>query len=84
MNVLLVSPVPSHPQSQGNTSRVYQLGRMLQILGATVHFVYVQIEGLTETMCEAMRMCWDRFDTVRLTKEFEAQRSGALPAGRLV
>jgi hypothetical protein len=43
--VLLVSPIPTHPQNQGNSMRI--IGRMLQAAGITVHFLYYQLEGLT-------------------------------------
>lgn len=63
--VLVVSPIPSHPQNQGNSARIYRLGKMFQLAGHPVHFIYLALEGLTAAQALAKRNCWDRFYYVR-------------------
>src|SRR4051794_21237288 len=62
--VLLVSPIATHPQDQGNSSRIRSLGRMLQSAGIIVHFLYYQAEGLTAAQRLEMQACWDHFHPV--------------------
>ena len=64
MRVLLASPIPSHPQDQGNSARIHAFGRMLQSAGIIVHFLYYQMEGLTPPQHAAMAACWDHFHPV--------------------
>lgn len=59
MHVLVVSPIPSHPQFQGNSQRIFRLCRMLQVLGCKVHFLYYTLEGLDATQRAQMEACWD-------------------------
>lgn len=59
--ILIISPIPSHPQNQGNSARIYQLGKMWQQLGYKVHFLYFGLEGLTPTQEVDMKQCWDCF-----------------------
>ena len=40
-HVLIVSPIPSHPQFQGNSARIFRLNRMFQLSGYQVHFISV-------------------------------------------
>jgi hypothetical protein len=62
--ILLVSPTPTHPQNQGNSMRIYAIGRMLQAAGMTVHFLYYQLEGLTAGQKADMEACWDYFHPI--------------------
>jgi glycosyltransferase involved in cell wall biosynthesis len=62
--VLLASPIPTHPQDQGNSARIYSFGRMLQSAGIIVHFLYYQMEGLTPAQRADMEQCWDHFHPV--------------------
>ena len=62
--ILIVSPIPSHPQDQGNSARIYTLARALQAAGFIVHFLYCQNEGLTDAQRQAMTECWDHFHTI--------------------
>ncbi|MDO6691922.1 glycosyltransferase [Aliiglaciecola sp. 3_MG-2023] len=64
-HILIVSPIPSHPQFQGNSARIYRLTRMYQMLGYKVHFVYFGMEGLTPKQEREMRACWDFFHFVQ-------------------
>ena len=52
--ILIVSPTPTHPQDQGNSARIHDLGRALQRAGYLVHLLYYQMEGLTESQARAM------------------------------
>jgi glycosyltransferase involved in cell wall biosynthesis len=60
-HVLIVSPIPSHPQYQGNSARIFRLNRMFQLLGYKLHFVYFGMEGLSSEQEELMRNTWDYF-----------------------
>ena len=60
-HLLVVSPIPSHPQYQGNSARIYRLTRMYQLLGYRVHFIYFGMEGLSQEQASSMRQCWDHF-----------------------
>jgi len=59
MQVLVTSPIPSHPQNHGNRARVYSLCRTLQNRGYKIHFVYGGFEGLEPDQEMAMRNTWD-------------------------
>ena len=59
MQVLVTSPIPSHPQNHGNRARVYSLCRTLQKRGYEIHFVYGGFEGLEPDQEMAMRNTWD-------------------------
>ncbi len=64
MDVLIVSPIPSHPPNQGNSARILALGRAMQSAGLRVHFLYHTMEGLTEAQHRAMAACWDELHIV--------------------
>jgi glycosyltransferase involved in cell wall biosynthesis len=59
MQILITSPIPSHPQNHGNRARVFFLCKLLQARGYKIHFVYGGIEGLTPPQEAAMRAEWD-------------------------
>jgi glycosyltransferase involved in cell wall biosynthesis len=61
---LIVSPIPSHPQFQGNSARIFRLGRSLQALGYQVHFLYYPLEGLSTDQRRQMSETWDFFYTL--------------------
>ena len=63
--VLIVSPIPSHPQFQGNSARIYRLNRMFQLCGYQVHFLYFGMEGLNDTQRRDMENQWDYFHFVQ-------------------
>ena len=64
-HVLIVSPIPSHPQFQGNSARIYRLNRMFQLCGYQVHFLYFGMEGLNEKQQQEMERQWDYFHFVK-------------------
>lgn len=65
--ILMVSPIPSHPQFQGNSARIYRMGRLFQLAGHPVHFVYFGLEGLTPQERKANESCWDAFHYIQPT-----------------
>ncbi|MFT6909094.1 MAG: glycosyltransferase involved in cell wall biosynthesis [Oleiphilaceae bacterium] len=64
-HILVVSPIPSHPQFQGNSARIFRLMKMFQLIGYKVHFVYFGMEGMTEQQQLTMTDCWDFFHYVQ-------------------
>ncbi len=65
MQILVTSPIPSHPQNHGNRARVFSLCRTLQERGYSIHFVYGGLEGLSQEQELAMRNCWEHVYIVR-------------------
>ena len=55
--ILVISPVPSHPQNAGNRARVYSLMRALEDLGEEVHFAHIQE---TPGDISAMKQAWGK------------------------
>lgn len=55
--ILVVSPTPSHPQTQGNRQRIYTLLINLKDLGHEVYFVHIQKDKGDQ---EAMQECWGK------------------------
>jgi glycosyltransferase involved in cell wall biosynthesis len=53
--ILMISPIPTHPQNAGNRSRIYRLLCSLKDLGHEVHFLYVNTEVADE---KGMQRCW--------------------------
>ncbi len=71
--VLVISPVPSHPQNAGNRSRIYNLLMNLQKLGHDVYFLYIHQEIADEYL---MRKTWgDNFYSVPYTDCWQKKRS---------
>lgn len=64
-HVLIVSPIPSHPQFQGNSARIYRLNRMFQLCGYQVHFLYFGMEGLSAEQRREMEQQWDYFHFIQ-------------------
>ena len=63
--ILVVSPMPSHPQNSGSRARVYRLLKNLQSLGHEIHFLncdreygFRHVEKHADV--EAMKNEWDR------------------------
>ena len=64
MRILIISPVASHPQNQGNSARIAAICRQLQSLGHIVHFLYYPLEGLTLNQRQEMSESWDYFHSI--------------------
>jgi Glycosyl transferases group 1 len=75
VRVLIASPIPSHPQHQGNSARIVAIGRLLQSAGMIVHFLYHEMEGLTDLQLREMEECWDFVHTVPCAPR-DSARSG--------
>jgi hypothetical protein len=73
--ILIVSPIPSHPQDQGNSVRIFTLGRLLQSAGAEVHMLYHPLEGLTPAQQAAMTRDWDGLHIVPVARMNLAPRA---------
>ena len=73
-HIIVVSPIPSHPQFQGNSARIFRLTQMYQLAGYKVHFVYFGMEGLSSQQRFDMQDCWDFFYFV------QPQGPAALPS----
>jgi glycosyltransferase involved in cell wall biosynthesis len=73
MDILVISPTPTHPAIQGNRIRIHNVCKALQDRGACIHFLYFPREWggrfLPEEYC-AMRTTWDFFDVVPPSKDF--------------
>src|SRR4030095_13458821 len=77
MRILVVSPVASHPQNQGNSARIHALCKCLQALGYLVHFLYYPMEGLTAGQRAEMTQAWTAFHSIPC----ELQANPAPPGG---
>jgi glycosyltransferase involved in cell wall biosynthesis len=44
-NILMISPVPTHPQNAGNRARIYNLADSIKKLGHKLHFAYINREN---------------------------------------
>lgn len=64
MRILVISPIASHPQNQGNSARIAAVCRQLQSLGHLVHFLYYPLEGLTDAQRQEMSASWDFFHSL--------------------
>jgi hypothetical protein len=63
-HALIVSPIASHPSTQGNAVRIQSLGRRLQQHGFFVHMLHYALEGVGVADQAAMSACWDFVYTV--------------------
>ncbi|WP_009632911.1 glycosyltransferase family 4 protein [Synechocystis sp. PCC 7509] len=65
-DLLVVSPVPSHPQDAGNKKRIYSLFKFLQTKSFKIHYLLYDVHGngytCDESTYDAMSAEWDYFD----------------------
>lgn len=66
MRVLVITPTPTHPATQGNRVRVAQIAGALKAEGAWVEVLYYAIDGYENESIEEMRAAWDVLYTVSL------------------
>lgn len=68
MNILWISPTPSHPQNAGNRAHIYALGSRILAAGhAVTFFLYDQeLRGSSPNAIEAMRGFWSEVIVVPL------------------
>ena len=70
--ILVISPVPSHPQNAGNRARIYNLLLGLKDLDHDVYFAHIE-ETLGDKL--AMQQCWgENFFEIPYTKPKTAER----------
>jgi len=74
--VLYFSPTPSHPQSAGNRSRIFNLAKELQDNGHKIVFVYYTQEGLTKEQSKDMQDQWDEFYVIEKTIHPKVRKEG--------
>jgi glycosyltransferase involved in cell wall biosynthesis len=53
--ILMISPVPSHPQTAGNRARIYNLALAARELGHELYFAHIEREPADTA---AMKECW--------------------------
>ena len=53
--ILVISPVPTHPPTAGNQTRIYELTRLLRKLGHVVYFMHIEQET---SDADLMRAHW--------------------------
>jgi glycosyltransferase involved in cell wall biosynthesis len=73
LEVLVVSPTPSHPRDHGNRKRIYEVCHALKSRGAAIHFVHYPAEHdwrheRHESAEAAMRAEWDSYQLAPLTR----------------
>lgn len=78
MDILVISPTPSHPSTAGNRARIRSMLEGLRAMGHHVHFCYVGREGADPDGLAAMRDGWDEFTFVPYDRSRER---GTLPEG---
>ena len=76
MNILIFSPVLSHPQHEGNRKRIFTFTKHLQSLGHTIHFVYFTQSGLNRKSFELMLNEWDTLTIINKTKSPRVSSTG--------
>ena len=76
MNILIFSPVRSHPQNEGNGKRIFTLTKYLQKLGHTIHFVYFTQSGLDKKSFDAMQNEWDSLTIIHKTNSIRKSTEG--------
>ena len=65
-NILVISPVATHPPTAGNQTRIYELTRLLKRLGHVVDFMHIEREASDVSL---MRAEWkERYLRVPYTK----------------
>jgi polysaccharide biosynthesis protein PslH len=61
---LVVTPVATHPTTQGNSARIVALCTALRTLGHQVHLLYFALEGITPAQHLEMALAWDGLDVL--------------------
>jgi glycosyltransferase involved in cell wall biosynthesis len=78
--ILVISPIPTHPQIAGNRTRIHRLLASLKEMGHHVHFLYVNTES-DRVDQKQMVKCWG--DTFYFVPYRRPKRSLKRYAGRL-
>ena len=64
MNILLFSPIPSHPHYHGHRKRIYNLTMYLKKMGHDIHFVYFNEDPLKDCDLVSMSKEWKTFTLI--------------------
>lgn len=59
MRVLMVTPTYTHPHDQGNSARIYAVGRYLQSVGCRVDVLFYCMDWPGDAGIAQMRACWN-------------------------
>ncbi len=73
MNILLFTPIPSHPHYHGHRKRIYNLTRYLKEMGHDIHFVYFNEDPLKDCDLAAMSEEWKTFTLIPRGKQLNAR-----------
>lgn len=71
MNILIVSPIASHPPISGARNRINKLVSYLKELGHKITFLHYNMEYVGKKAESEMRRAWDRYIQVPKTKDFQ-------------
>lgn len=71
MNIMIVSPIASHPPVSGARMRINKLVSYLKILGHHITFVHYNIENTGSKAQEQMESAWDKYIKVPKTRDFK-------------
>ncbi len=71
MNILVFSPIPSHPQFHGHRKRIFNLTKYLQQMDHVIHFIYFSEDGLKNCDCEAMAQEWETLTLIEKTSFYD-------------
>jgi polysaccharide biosynthesis protein PslH len=66
MRVLVITPTPTHPGTQGNRVRAAQVAEAFKRAGARVDVVCYALDGVDQAALEAMSRAWDSVALVDL------------------
>lgn len=82
LNVLVLSPTPTHPQDFGNRKRIFQVCQRFSDEGARITFVHYPAElewrGKVPASAErAMKECWDHYYTIGPTRPLHTDARGS-------
>ncbi|HEX3663649.1 MAG TPA: glycosyltransferase [Rhizomicrobium sp.] len=64
LNVLVFTPTPTHPQTQGNRQRVFDMCRAMQGMGADITMLHYATEGVSAAAVRQMREAWGDIELV--------------------
>ncbi|HEX4078333.1 MAG TPA: glycosyltransferase [Rhizomicrobium sp.] len=64
LDVLVITPTPTHPAIQGNRQRVFEMCRAMESAGADVTLLYYATEAASAASAREMRTAWSRVEIV--------------------
>ncbi|HTT99482.1 MAG TPA: glycosyltransferase [Rhizomicrobium sp.] len=81
LNVLVLSPTPTHPQDFGNRKRIFRVCKRFAEAGAQITFVHYPAESewrrkVPASAERAMQECWDHYYTIAPTRPLHTDPEG--------